>query len=77
MGFDASEMLKELLGLAVRAKMLNLKPFTIRKWARQGRIPIIRLGRGYRFDLGSIEQWLRGRSVAARRGDRLGRTGAL
>lgn len=71
-----SEISKELMDVAALAKMLNLKPFTVRKWARQGRLPIIRLGRGYRFDLQSIEQWLRSRSVAARRGDRLGGAGA-
>ncbi len=40
------------------AYYLRLKPQTIRAMARRGELPVIRLGRGLRFQPGAIEAWL-------------------
>lgn len=66
----------KLVDVEALARMLDLAPFTVRKWARQGRLPLVRMGRQYRFDIESIRGWIRSRSVAAQRGDRLGGAGA-
>jgi len=40
------------------AKYLKLKPQTIYKWAQDGTIPAIKLGKEWRFRLSIIDKWL-------------------
>ena len=40
------------------ADMLIVPPYTVRQWAREGRLPALRLGKYWRFRESSIRQWL-------------------
>ena len=41
------------------AEMLRLHPMTVCKYAKEGKIPCIQLGRVYRFRKEDIEDWLK------------------
>ena len=47
-----------LLPAAQAARLLNLHPNTLLLWARNGRIPCLRLGRRVAFRASSLNQWL-------------------
>ena len=40
------------------AKYLKLHPITINKFAREGTIPGVRIGRVWRFDKETIDRWI-------------------
>ncbi len=40
------------------AKVIHLHPVTILRWAREGRIPHLRLGRKVLFPLSQLNAWL-------------------
>jgi excisionase family DNA binding protein len=40
------------------AKYLKLHAITISKYATQGRIPAVRIGRVWRFDKNAIDKWI-------------------
>jgi excisionase family DNA binding protein len=40
------------------AERLSVAPYTVRQWAREGKLPAIRLGKYWRFRSSSIDQWL-------------------
>ncbi|NLL62449.1 MAG: helix-turn-helix domain-containing protein [Candidatus Atribacteria bacterium] len=40
------------------AKNLQVKPLTIYQWARDGKIPAIKIGRVWRFHKGAIDKFL-------------------
>lgn len=40
------------------ADMLGVTPYTVRQWARDGKLPTLRLGKYWRFRESSIRQWL-------------------
>ena len=42
------------------ARYLKLHPITIMKYAAQGKIPAIRIGRVWRFDRDVIDKWIAG-----------------
>jgi len=46
-------------------EFLNISPKTIFQWAKQGRIPVLRLGLSLRFDPKATAAWLRARSTGA------------
>ena len=39
------------------AKDLRLDPYTVRRLARSGKIPAFKVGRQWRFDVKTIEEW--------------------
>ena len=43
--------MQPLLDTDEAARVLAIKPDTLRKWARTGRIPVIRIGKGKRKSL--------------------------
>jgi excisionase family DNA binding protein len=45
------------------AKYLKLHEITICKYAAEGRIPAIRIGRVWRFDKEAIDSWISGASI--------------
>jgi len=40
------------------AEYLKLHPITICKYAKEGKIPAIRIGRVWRFDKKAIDKWI-------------------
>jgi excisionase family DNA binding protein len=52
------ENVNELLSVKQVAEYLQLKRDTIYAWARQGKIPVIRVGGILRFRRKDIEAWL-------------------
>ena len=51
--------LPQLAGLAEAAEALGLSTWTLRKWARDGRLPTIRLGRRRLVEVAVIERLVR------------------
>lgn len=47
-----------LLDLHAVAARVNAGESTIRRWAREGKIPVVRLGRRLRFDPRDVEQFI-------------------
>jgi len=47
-----------LLSAAQAAQLLNLHPNTLLLWAREGRVPCLRLGRRVAFRASSLNEWL-------------------
>ena len=50
----------DILMIEEAAKYLKLHEITICKYAAEGKIPAIRIGRVWRFDKEAIDQWIRG-----------------
>ena len=40
------------------AELIGVTPYTVRQWARDRKIPALRLGKYWRFRESSIRQWL-------------------
>jgi excisionase family DNA binding protein len=55
------EVPSQLLSVKQVAKLLNYKESTIYKWAQDGKIPVIRIGRTWRFRRGDLDAWLENR----------------
>jgi excisionase family DNA binding protein len=51
----------EILTVEEAARLLRLSPYTVRKLARQGRLPGRKVGRGWRFRKDLLLAWLEGR----------------
>ncbi len=51
MGFRNSD---QLLNAKSASEILDIKPETLRLWARAGKIPAMRVGRGVRFRLADV-----------------------
>lgn len=45
------------------ARFLNLDPYTVRAYARDGIIPAYRVGRTFRFDMATVAAWLEARAL--------------
>lgn len=56
----------KLLDLKAAAKALKVSPFTLRDWARQGRVPVTRLGRRLHFDPVALTAWIAERTTRRR-----------
>ncbi|MCM8800297.1 MAG: helix-turn-helix domain-containing protein [Candidatus Omnitrophica bacterium] len=50
---------KEIMTAKELADYLKLHPFTIHKYAREGKIPAFKIGADWRFHRRYIEQWIR------------------
>jgi excisionase family DNA binding protein len=48
----------QILTVEQLAEMLIVPPYTVRQWAREGRLPALRLGKYWRFRESSIREWL-------------------
>ena len=42
------------------AKYLRVHPYTVKRLARQGKIPGFKIGNQWRFDVEEIEEWKKG-----------------
>ena len=49
------------------AKVLRLHPFTVTRLAREGKLPAFKVGGVWRFRKDEFEQWIDGRTTAAKR----------
>jgi excisionase family DNA binding protein len=47
-----------LLSVEQAAEFLGVSAYTVRQWARERRIPAIRLGRYWRFRQSSLDAWI-------------------
>jgi len=48
------------------AKLLGIKPWTLRAWVSEKRVPYVKLGRLVRFDEKMLEEWINGNSFLPR-----------
>jgi excisionase family DNA binding protein len=55
---EHSSAFEALLSAEQVASLLNLHPNTVLLWARDGRIPCLRLGRRVNFRASSLNEWL-------------------
>ncbi len=54
---------KEILTAKEVAEYLNIHPFTVHKYAREGKIPAFKIGTDWRFHKKYIERWIKEKSV--------------
>lgn len=47
-----------LLSVEDAAGLLQISEYTIREWARDGKIPAMRMGRYWRFRKSSLDAWI-------------------
>lgn len=48
------------------AAYLRVKPSTVYDWAKQGKIPAVKMGRLWRFETEKIEEWVRNGGLTSR-----------
>jgi len=53
-----------LLNVKEMSEILGLHPETVRDWAREGRLPHVRIGYAIKFDRHRIAGWIRAREMA-------------
>lgn len=49
----------QTVDVARAAEVLGVHPWTLYRWAREGKIPSIKLGRSVRFRVAALEEWMR------------------
>ena len=55
------KMTDRLMTVEEVAAYLRVKPSTVYKWAKDGRVPAAKVGRLWRFDREEIEAWVKSR----------------
>lgn len=55
-----------ILDVDQAAAKLGLSAYTVRQWARERKLPAIRLGKFWRFRESSLDQWMADRERPAR-----------
>ncbi len=58
--------MQELLNLKQISQVFNVSTATIYKWMREEKLPHVRIGGTYRFDLVQIRLWIKEKSVEAK-----------
>ena len=58
-----------LMTIADASEFLGFHPVTLRKWARSGRLPVIRIASRWRLDPRSLAAWLEAGKTAGRAED--------
>jgi len=56
--FSKEDIMAEIMKTREVAKYLKLHEITICKYAAEGKIPAIRIGRVWRFDKEAIDKWI-------------------
>ena len=54
---------KPLLGMNEAARVVGVSHWTLRRWAKAGVVPAVRVGRKFLFRRAELEAWLRGGSA--------------
>lgn len=57
--------MRQLLTSEQVAELLQVEPRTIHQWARDGKIPHVRVGKFFRFHEAELEAWIRAEHVAS------------
>ena len=57
----------EIIDVAVAAKLLGLHEETLRRMARDGRVPSFKVGRGWRFNRTTLHEWAQAQQQTVRR----------
>jgi excisionase family DNA binding protein len=52
-----------LLTIAEVSELLSFHPVTLRDWAREGRLPAVRIGSAWRFDPVELAGWVEARRM--------------
>jgi excisionase family DNA binding protein len=55
----------QYMTLQAVALLLGSHEMTLRKWAKRGKIPAVRIGDQIKFDPAAVVDWLRGRALKA------------
>jgi excisionase family DNA binding protein len=63
MNLEPPNAFEALLTAVQAAQLLNLHPNTLLLWARNGRIPCLRLGRRVAFRASALNHWLSGSTL--------------
>jgi excisionase family DNA binding protein len=58
--FSKEDIMADIMTTREVAKYLKLHEITICKYAAEGKIPAIRIGRVWRFDKATIDKWIGG-----------------
>lgn len=54
---------REILTTREVAEYLNIHPFTVHKYAREGKIPAFKIGTDWRFHKKYIDKWIKEKSI--------------
>ena len=60
MGDDGLARDEELLGVEQIARYLDVRPTTVYRWCREGRLPCLKLGKSWRIRRSALEAFVRG-----------------
>lgn len=55
-----------LLSVADTAEVLQISSYTLRQWAREGKVPAVQLGRYWRFRRSSLDAWVESQEKGGR-----------
>ncbi|HAJ57445.1 MAG TPA: DNA-binding protein [Candidatus Omnitrophica bacterium] len=50
---------KEIMEAKEVAEYLHLHPFTVHKFAREGKLPCFKIGNDWRFRRSAVEEWVK------------------
>ena len=54
-----NEMPEKWVNLEDIAEHLSLSQDTVRAWVREGKLPVYRAGKRYKFKISEVEEWVR------------------
>lgn len=54
-----NEMPEKWVNLEDIAKHLSLSQDTVRAWVRDGKLPVYRAGKRYKFKISEVDEWVR------------------
>lgn len=54
-----NEMLEKWVNLEDIAEHLSLSQDTVRAWVREGKLPVYRAGKRYKFKISEVDEWVR------------------
>ncbi|MEG0963697.1 MAG: helix-turn-helix domain-containing protein [Oscillospiraceae bacterium] len=54
-----NEMTEKWVNLEDIAEHLSLSQDTVRTWVREGKLPVYRAGKRYKFKISEVDEWVR------------------
>ena len=55
----AQETTEKWVNLEDIAEHLSVSADTVRSWIKSGKLPVYRAGKGYKFKISEVDEWLR------------------